>query len=400
MTVRIVQLHSITESSSYPEYVEYVADGSEGGCEIVFSVQSSLSVFEALQRKFVNQRFIYVGEQRRTSEEYYLLYALFGIVADEIYDPVKENVTSLADYREPALCQEIVTQFGKCHLLRSMSLHSNYHFIGLEAILSTISERAEKLVDVFRYKIDYFKVLVDIESKLARGLVTKSKGEMASSGLMDCGVINGFDRILDEYRWLSKSRRCKSEFLDDRKDLLIALTTKSAVYNQNSLIKFLLVQSAYCFSLSQFFNVEDPDLAALFLFRSFESIVLSIGLSCGIIAHSYVGGDVSYARNGKKFEGVGSIWYLLRDEKIVPDGALATSLSALITMRNKSFLGHGFSHVSQSAVEIVERDLVNLVKNQLSEELSKYWLRYKRCSRPVRIMDICEDSELNILDDY
>ncbi|UZA70931.1 hypothetical protein [Pseudomonas viridiflava] len=397
MNICIIQLHGVESVEDANMYAEFALELYDNAYDIVISIQSSPVVYEELIAGWrTNDNIIYVGEQRRTLEEWLLYYAFSGIQPVVLYDAVAEAEIELSTRFDAELCYRLKIEFEKCTQLPSMSNGVMSQIESASALVAGISRRAEKLCFILSERLDSFCALVRAENSLARGLVSWTVNKISSVGHLDCGAVNMFEAVLEEYRVLGKQGKYKSDFIEDRKNLLLALSSsKAASHDSLALSKYLLVQSAYSFSLSKVYLSLESNLAALFAFRSFEFLLLSILIGSGKVIPVFNGRILSYELNGKQVSGVKDLWGALKLNLVLLEST-SQGLSSFITVRNKSYLGHGFFHSSKDMVDFVLNCLIEIVNSGLSEELRGYWMVYKRCSRGLRVKDGFDEDLLTL----
>ncbi|MEX5589982.1 hypothetical protein [Pseudomonas urmiensis] len=388
MSLCIIQLHGIENVEDAELYIECAAELYSAAHEIVFSIQSKLSVYEELiSRWSVKEVAIYLGEQRRTLEEWLLYYAFSGYQPEVVYDAVAGAEIGLSNRFDAELCYRLKSEFEKCINLTSMSAGVIAPLETASALVETISNRAEKVSFILKERLDSICALMKAESLLARGLVNFTIHKISSFGQLDCGSVNMFESVLNEYRVLEKKGGFKEKFIDDRKNLLLALSrSNAAAHDDLALVKYLLVQSAYGFSLSKLYLGVESNLAALFAFRSFEFLVLSFLIESGSVVPVFYGQTLSYKLNGRNVLGLKDIWVAFSAKVALTETTLK-SLSSFITVRNKSYLGHGFFHSSDDVVNTVLKCLMEIVNSGLNSSSRDYWLEYKRCSRGLKVKD-------------
>ncbi|MGX4730709.1 hypothetical protein [Pseudomonas corrugata] len=388
MNICIIQLHGVDSVEDANMYAEFALELYDRAYNVIISIQSSPAIYEELVAGWsIKNHVIYVGEQRRTLEEWLLYYAFADIQPALLYDAIAEAEIEVSTRFDAELCYRLKTEFEKCTLLPSMSSGVISQIESASALVAGISSRAEKLCFILSERLNSFCALTRAENSLARGLVSWTVNKISSVGHLDCGAVNMFEAVLDEYRVLGRQGRYKNDFIEDRKNLLIALSSsKAASHDSLALSKYLLVQSAYSFSLSQVYLPLESNLAALFAFRSFEFLLLSILIGLGEVTPVFNGRVLSYNLNGKPVSGVKDLWGALK-LKVMFLEPTSQALSSFITVRNKSYLGHGFFHLSKDMVDFVLSCLIEIVNSGLSEELKVYWMAYKRCSRGLKIKD-------------
>ncbi|MGF6332782.1 hypothetical protein ABH909_005660 [Pseudomonas sp. BS3782 TE3695] len=388
MNICIIQLHGVDSVEDADMYAECALEIYDKAYDVVISIQSSPAIYEELIVGWKNKNnIIYVGEQRRTLEEWLLYYAFSGIQPVVLYDAIAGTEIGVSTRFDAELCYRLKSEFEKCTLLPSMSSGVISQIESTSALVSGISRRAEKLCFILSDRLSSFCALTRAENSLARGLVSWTVNKISSFGHLDCGAVNMFEAVLDEYRVLGRQGKYKSDFIEDRKNLLIALSSsKAASHDSLALSKYLLVQSSYGFSLSKVYLSLESNLAALFAFRSFEFLMLSILIGLGKVTPVFSGRILSYELNGKQVLGVKDLWGALKLNVLLLEPT-SQALSSFITVRNKSYLGHGFFHSSTEMVDFVLSCLIEIVNTGLSEELRDYWMMYKRCSRGLKIKD-------------
>lgn len=388
MSLCIIQLHGIENVEDAEVYIECAAELYSAAHDVVFSIQSKLSVYEELiSRWTVKKAAIYLGEQRRTLEEWLLYYAFSGYQPIVVYDAVAGAEIGLSNRFDAELCYRLRLEFEKCINLSSMSAGVVAQLETATALVETISNRAEKVSFILRERLDSIYALIRAERLLARGLVNLTIHKISSFGQLDCGSVNMFESVLDEYRTLERRGVFKESFIDDRKNLLLALSrSNAAAHDDLALVKYLLVQSAYGFSLSKFYLGIESNLAALFAFRSFEFLVLSVLIDSGDVIPVFHGQALSYKLNGKSVLGLKEIWVALSAKVVLSESTLK-ALSSFITVRNKSYLGHGFFHSSDDVVSTVLACLMEIVNSGLNSDFRDYWVIYKRCSKGLKVKD-------------
>lgn len=388
MNICIIQLHGVDSVEDADMYAECALELYDRVYDVVISIQSSPAIYEQLIVGWkTKNNILYVGEQRRTQEEWLLYYAFSGVQPVVLYDAIAESEIDVSTGFDAELCYRLKTEFEKCTQLSSMSSGVMSQIESASALVAGISRRAEKLCFILSERLSSFCALTLAENSLARGLVSWTVNKVSSVGHLDCGAVNMFEAVLDEYRVLGRQGKYKSDFIEDRKNLLIALSSsKAASHDSLALSKYLLVQSAYSFSLSKIYLPLESNLAALFAFRSFEFLLLSILIGLGKVVPVFNGRTLTYELNGKQVLGVKDLWGALQLNVLLLEPT-AQALSSFITVRNKSYLGHGFFHSSKDIVDFVLVCLIEIVNSGLSEESRDYWMVYKRCSRGLKIKD-------------
>ena len=388
MNICIIQLHGVESVEDANIYVEVALELYDKAYGVFISIQSSPAIYEELIAGWeIKNNILYVGEQCRTVEEWLLYYAFSGIQPDVLYDAIAGTEIEMSARFDAELCYRLRAEFEKCTQLPSMSNGVVSHVQSASALVAGLSNRAEKLCFILSERLNSFCALNRAESSLARGVVSWTVKKISSIGHLDCGAVNMFEVVLDEYRVLERQGIYKRDFIDDRKNLLIALSSsKAASHDGLALSKYLLVQSAYSFSLSKTYLQMDSNLAALFAFRSFEFLLLSVLIGLGKVTPTFNGRVVSYALNGKQVSGVKDLWMAFQLNVTISDPT-SKALTSFITVRNRSYLGHGFFHFSKDIVDFVLTCLIEVVSAGLDEEFRDYWMLYKRCSRELKIKD-------------
>lgn len=388
MNICIIQLHGVESVEDANMYFEVALDLYDKAYDVVISIQSSPAIYEELNVGWGGKNnILYVGEQRRTVEEWLLYYAFSGIQPVVLYDAIAETEIEMSARFDAELCYRLKAEFEKCTHLPSMSNGVISHIQSASALVAGLSRRAEKLCFILGERLNSFCALTRVESSLARGVVSWTVNKISSIGHLDCGAVNMFEAVLDDYRVLERQGKYKRDFIEDRKNLLIALSSsKAASHDSLSLSKYLIVQSAYSFSLAKIYLQLDSNLAALFAFRSFEFLMLSGLIRLGRVTPVFNGRVVSYTLNSKQVSGVKDLWTAFQLDITICDSTLK-ALTSFITVRNRSYLGHGFFHFSKEIVEFVLTCLIELVNTGLCEEFRDYWMLYKRCSRELKIKD-------------
>jgi len=388
VNICIIQLHGVGSVEDANMYAEFALSLYDGAYDVFFSIQSSPAIYEEFIAGWNSRNnFLYVGEQCRTVEEWLLYYAFSGIQPVVIYDAINNAEIALSTRFDAELCYRLKAGYENCTQLPSMSNGVISHIESVSALVAGISRRAEKLCSILSDRLNSFCALSRAESSLARGAVSWTVNKISTVGHLDCGAVNMFEAVLDEYRVLERQGKYKRDFIEDRKNLLIALSSsKAASHDSLALLKYLLVQSAYSFSLSKIYLQPNSNLSALFAFRSFEFLLLSILIGLGKVSPIFNGRFLSYELDGRQVSGVKDLWVALQAEVILL-GPTSQALASFITVRNRSYLGHGFFHFSEDIVGGVLDFLVEIVNRGLSEELKGYWMMYKRCSREIKIKD-------------
>lgn len=388
MSLCIIQLHGFETVEDAEVYADCAIGVLASSHQIVFSVQATKKDFDDLVVKIgANFEFVYVGEQCRTFEEWLIYYTFSNYRADFIYNAISGEKIALASRYDSELCHRLRFEFEKCINLFSMNCEAMSHIAATNALVASVTNRAGKLSFILNERLDDFAALAKAESALARGLVCLSVNKIAAAGHLDCGTVNMFESVLEEYRALDKRGGFKEEFIGERKNLLLALVSSTAVCkNNNALIRYLIVQSAYSFSLAKAHLDSEPNLSGLFAFRSFEFLILSTLTKSGEVTPAFNGRMVSYKLGGESLTGVKDYWNALKS-KFQIDESCSKALTSFITVRNRSYLGHGFFHLPKEGVELILTNLIGLVGSLLGDEMKDYWMIYKRCSRSVRIKD-------------
>lgn len=397
MSLCIIQLHGFETVEDAEVYAECAIGMLASSHQIVFSVQATPNDFDDLVVKIgAGFEFVYVGEQCRTFEEWLIFYTFSNYRADFIYNAISGDKIDLASRYDSELCHRLRFEFEKCINLFSMNCEAMSHIATANALVASVTNRAGKLSFILKERLNDFAALIKAESALARGLVCLSVNKIAAAGQLDCGSVNMFESVLEEYRALDKRGGFKEEFIDERKNLLLALASSTAVCkNDNALIRYLLVQSAYSFSLAKAYLDSEPNLSGLFAFRSFEFLILGTLTKSGEVSPVFNGRMVSYKLDGESLTGVKDYWDALKS-KFKIDESCSKMLTSFITVRNRSYLGHGFFHLPKEGVELILTNLIGLVGSLLGEEMKDYWMTYKRCSRSVRIKDSFSANLLNL----
>lgn len=397
MSLCIIQLHGFETVEDAEVYAECAIGMLASSHQIVFSVQASQYDFDNLVIKIgASFEFVYVGEQYRTFEEWLIFYTFSNYRADFIYNAISCETVELASRYDSELCHRLRFEFEKCINLLSMNCEAMSQIATANALVASVTSRAGKLSFTLNERLNDFTALIKAESALARGLVCLSVNKIAAAGQLDCGTVNMFESVLEEYRALYKKGRFKEEFIGERINLLLALASSAAVCKNNyALTKYLIVQSAYSFSLAKVYLDSEPNLSGLFAFRSFEFLILSALTKSGEVSPVFSGRMVSYKLNGLSVTGVKDCWDALKS-KFKIDESSSKILTSFITVRNRSYLGHGFFHLPREGVELVLTNLIGLVGGLLGDEMKDYWMTYKRCSRSVRIKDSFSANLLNL----
>lgn len=389
MTLCLVQLDGCQDFDEARNLIDMAEELFGEEYRLVYSIRSSETLWRALCHACSSYNFIYLGEQKRTDEEYFLFYAFYGLDPKLIYDASRDIQMDLERRCDWALCRQVKIEHDRCESLKAMDRESSAQLKYVLSLLDYFSARATKICTYLQERIRNWQELASAESALIRGLVDSTLFRFSSESNLRSGDINKYDRLLELYRSIGRRAGINSTLVDERKELLIALASKNFAHSVNLVSKFLLVHSAYTYSLSQFYCETESNLAGLFLFRSFECLILSYALENGLIKCKSDRDGISFYLGsglGEKISGVGPVWYLVKRSNTF-DKSLIDSLGALITSRNKSFLGHGFFHFSSILVAEGQKRVYELISLLLEDGSKDYWLKYKKCSRAVDLKD-------------
>ncbi|HBP0834748.1 TPA: hypothetical protein L5Q64_000979 [Pseudomonas aeruginosa] len=366
---------------------ELIADSYSDEYELSFSIQAGLELFQELEAALHDKKIFYLGAQKRTLEESILFYAFSNYFPDFSYDPDSDKLTDLRLCSEFQLCERVWKGFDRCSSLKSGDNSFCSEFEETSRLLSGVSSRASRMCYLLNENFLSWRAFSAAESSLIRGMVSHTLEQLASANSLICSVVNKYEDLLNEYRLLEGVTGANDSLLSDRKNLIIALGTKDYAHDKSSLGRFLLVNSAYCYSLSQYYFEGEIGISGLFAFRSFELLVLSSALQYGVINYIVDKDGVQFRnKDGSAVSGVGTVWSSLK-VRLDIDKDVAKLLGFFISVRNKSFLGHGFFHFSKSVVVDAQDGIYKLLKDLLDAEGKGYWLDYKRCSRVQCIRD-------------
>lgn len=388
MTSCVVQLHLVSSVDDAMESIELIEELYSHEYEIFYSIQASQKIFKEIEAKLHSKKIFYLGEQKRTVEECMLFYAFSGFFPEFYYDPKEDVMVELKFRHELLMSERVKREFDRCSSLKAGDLSCSSALAGVADQLNILSSRASRICYLLNEEVLKWRAIALAESSLIRGMVSHTLAQLSASSNIACGSVNNFDQLLQDYRVIEKMERVNRDLINDRKSLIIALGAKNFAHDKVSLINFLLVNSSYCFSISQYYIEGELNLSGLFLFRSFELLVLSSALERGVINYALDRSDGVQFRNkdGSLVSGVGGVWHSL-GLRLDIDAGLAKTLGLFIVARNKSFLGHGFVHLSKSIVKCAQGGVYNLLNDLLNDDQRSFWLGYKSSSRVQCLKD-------------
>ncbi|MBO6812230.1 MULTISPECIES: hypothetical protein, partial [Marinobacter] len=74
--------------------------------------------------------------------------------------------------------------------------------------------------------------------------------------------------------------------------------------------------------------------------------------------------------------------------------SFSTSLSAFISGRNKSIIGHGLLYFSDEAIEKAQGEFIGMIKECFNHEFREKWMHYKRVSRPLKLNSLISEPNM------
>lgn len=390
MRTCVVLLHSMSDFAAAVELVNYSRELYAGEYRLIYSVQGGEEVVSEIVSTLESEGeyCLGLGKQSRTLEECLLYYIFSGITPDLLYDPFVERALPTNALPEWHLCYELRKKIDNCLTTQSSEPICQFYLASLLGSIEYLESRASRMASILRNRLSGWQDFVALESSLIRGGVELSLLDMSVCNNLKCGSVNNYAKMLQDYRVLDRTWEGKHEIIDDRKSLLVALSMDYYGHDNVSLRKFLLVNSAYCFSVSQHYAGREVNIAGMFLFRSFELILLAEALRLGGIKFIVVRNGVKFLKSDNlPLVGTGYLWHVVKEGAAVAND-VARDLDLFIKARNISYSGHGFIHMSNSALAAVWRSLYRLASETLGADDWRCWKEFKRCSRTQQLKDV------------
>lgn len=319
------------EQHDYSDYIELVTGQAHESDEFAFLVQCDQAVFQNLESGWPAHKFWFLGAQRKSRAECVISALRFWGDFDMILDPFENFECKSRDYLAYTVPKQIFYEIQCLMEKSSVSSVVTNLIANIKAQLDQLKALAVDSSLLLEEWVDQVSIICDIERKLFKGYSNCSLGELASCTVFSLSKYNNIEFLTSNIRHFRTWKHVDTENIESRLELCIALGSPVRTNPVNYFIDYYSVFSAFLFSNSKSYLGANANLSALYLFRSFELAVVCLALKKNLIAANVIDKEIVLrwidppprAKQGDSVDGVGRIWYRLRDKKILPASVVA-----------------------------------------------------------------------------
>lgn len=340
---------------------------------------------KAIRDAFPEESFTFFGAQKRTHEELVLLALLVQPGLPEFYDIIEEDHVAETTI---SFAKEITSAFIALGEMDPSDQSSLIHINNLERQIQHYSEKASAVCSKLSEYIRFARSYIAAEGVFFRGNCEASISQIASSKTHLIVTLNGHKGLPERFSFFPRNFPDISSFIEERRQACHMMASLFSSLDNQSISSSLTFLSSYCFSQSsRALRIDDYLSSFLWLFRSMEFSMLSIGVQSGRIDCRVSEGSISYYHDSKKITGAGNLFYSIFSGRI-ESSPLLKKISLAVIARNSSLVGHGYSHISKSACSESRKDFIDFLNNYMEADFFNRWKRYQRQCKPVTLSTI------------